>query len=172
MVLARAIKSRLRLPLEVDGNQNGQSSVQITSLRSFLESDKYRTSSLFKQHHPDVRYLKGLPADLTVFTWLDTDDATPEWIEKYRSGRLVEDHWLGPMIVPIVSTPNLEAIFATLEFPIGEDKCRTCEQFATARLSDPDAIASLAKDLALTKCTNLSEFLQFSCDWTQMKRST
>ena len=46
---------------------------------------------------------------------LDLDDTTEEKIERYKSGKMFEKHWLSPYIIPIWNDINLDHVLYDLK---------------------------------------------------------
>lgn len=120
--VVNAFKRDLRLPLIIDSEHNGKSSIQINSIMKYLNQRKYASLPSFLKEITDadrIQISKGRLIGFKLFIIMDTDDCeNPGTLRQYINGSMFSSHWLAPYIVPIFSTPNLDYVFEKIGFHI------------------------------------------------------
>ena len=102
------LKSTLKINIEIDAKNNGENSIQITSLTKFLNSRKYKTRKDFLIFFKDK--INKIDKNFKIFTIMDTDDCTKYQKEAYLNKSMFKGHWLRKYIVPIANSPELESV--------------------------------------------------------------
>lgn len=117
VLIAKHFKSSLRLQMAIFSRDNGNTSIQITSLLDELSSKKYSKPEFIKQTNAiqfkrwEKRGVRPEDMDFRIYTLMDTDDCSDEMLARYKSGKMFHDLWLAPFIVPIWCTPNTDGVF-------------------------------------------------------------
>ena len=179
-IIARHIKSNLRLKMEIVSENNGNNSIQIDGLKKVLGNTVFKNRNSFIKKYDEIEYEgKGKKLKLhnfKVFIIMDTDDCNKEIKEKYISGELFKDHWLKDYIVPIYNSENLEDILKKCDIkyksipiskiPAKELKSKYIEIFPIGNgdKKDEDQLRQLSKSLKRIKGTNLEEFIDYFLD--------
>lgn len=97
---------------------------------------------------------------------MDLDDTTEEKIERYKSGKMFEKHWLSPYIIPIWNDINLDHVLYDLKLiskiPNDKEKGRIYEELFPVNKSQTDLeqVKKLLKCFESTKKTNMDIFIK------------
>lgn len=131
--LCNYIKNNLRLMIEVIGDKDGEKSIQINSLTSYLNNSLFSDIRRFVARYP-VEQTKGNKIrNFQLFTIMDTDDCTPEQLQAYKDKSIFKKHWLRDYIVPIYNTGNLEDVLKRANWPCPDKKKDYCRVFPVKR---------------------------------------
>lgn len=116
-IMAKYIRSNLRLPLEILAEQNGKSSIQISSLNRFFKRADFKSFADFTSKYDTVEFDKKSKRLLNfkIFIVMDTDDCKPQEKFDFESGEMFKQYWFFPYVIPIVSTPNIDEVFKRLK---------------------------------------------------------
>ncbi|MCD6401999.1 MAG: hypothetical protein J7L73_08750, partial [Anaerolineales bacterium] len=99
--ICEAIKSNLRIKHEIEGKNKGKNSIQITSIRAYLNNGKFKSFASFKRHFQDVESYKKKLCKFKLFIIMDVDDCSTTENEMFKSGEMFKGHWMREYIVPI-----------------------------------------------------------------------
>ena len=159
--ICEAIKSNLRIKHEIEGKNKGKYSIQVTSINTYLNSNKFRSFSSFKKHFPDVETHKKALCDFKLFIIMDVDDCSTTQKEMFKTGELFKEHWMYEYIVPIYNEPNLEATMKKAGIPINSKK-DYIKVFPTSHRGTNIEMAEEFAD-SLRKCTstNMEEYVDY-----------
>ena len=111
--MVRYIYTNLHLPIKIYANNNGKNSIQITSLKTLLDTPAFKNLNAFANEFDVETIGKGKQRTLCnfrLFMIMDTDDCTEQQREAYISKEMFKDHWLYDYIVPIYNISNLEEV--------------------------------------------------------------
>lgn len=118
--LVSAIKSKLRLNLEVLGRAKGASSIQIDGLPEFFQNKTLKTKSALLKNYGNIEHKKKELEDFKIFTVMDVDDCSDISVRNnYLQGHIsgLAQHDLKPYVVPIYCRENLEEVLTDISFP-------------------------------------------------------
>lgn len=161
-LMCRHIKSNLKLRMEVYANQNGKSSIQITSLMNVLNNRIFSSKKRFCDTH-NVEYTKGyVPVDFRIYIIMDTDDCTQKQLDDYKSKYMFAEHWLCDFIVPIFNTQKIEDVLKKSGVQYPKNKKDYIKLFPIQHGGvDYVQVDTLKKQLCKAgTISNLHEFLQ------------
>ena len=168
------IKSNLRIRIEVISDKNGEKSIQITSIKKFLNGLFFKNSKSFRNRFEDIEESNTktkIPDNFKVFIIMDTDDCTEEQRTEFINKNMFKDIWLYDFIVPIYNTPCLESVLQksgiNFESTGRNQKKEYIKIFPTDKnyiKSDTIQVSDFAKNLRQCKNTNLYEFIEFCLD--------
>lgn len=166
------IKSNLKIKLEIESDQKGKKSIQITSIMNRLNGKKFNDFTYFKTYFDDIEYKKKKLLNFHFFIIMDTDDCTDEQKVNFLNKNMFKGHWLYDYIVPINNSPNLEKVLikASVPFKSQKDsdmKKEYIELFPTAKSSEvreKEQIKELIAKLKKISETNMEEFFQYCID--------
>lgn len=169
--ICQYIKSKLRLKMEIVSNNNGESSIQITSVKQILNNMVFKSYNSFIKEYEDVKLSnnnKSLDEDFKIFIILDTDDCTEKQKSAFINKEMFKSHWAYDHIVPIYDIPNLEAVLAKANVPFTKTGDKRKKEYVKLFPTDPKyeksdeiQIQELCDDLKKQTNTNLNEFLDF-----------
>lgn len=114
--IVRHIQSNLHLNAKTYAKDNGEHSIQITSLMSHLNSRPFDSINHFLNYYGKESFdLSGKGSHRTIknfklFVFLDTDDCTEEQKNNFINKQMFIGHWLYEYIVPIYTIPKLESV--------------------------------------------------------------
>lgn len=166
--IARHIKSNLRLKLDVDANNKGESSIQIKSILNFLSNNSYKSEKHFIKKYKHDLINGKIHIDFKIFIIMDTDDEelTHTDIENFKNKNMFRGHWAYNYIEPIFNIRNLEEVLIKAKiidkkfenkkeyakiFPINNDACT----------ADKEQIQNMYNVLKPIKNTNMDILLEF-----------
>ncbi len=167
--IVRYIKSNLHLKLEHFAKDNGHSSIQITSLMSFLNGKPFKNLIKFSDSY-GIEYYKKKLLNFKLFIIMDTDDCTEEQKEKFENKEMFQGHLLYDYIVPIINVPELESVMIKAGIMIKriKDKDKGDYYFKTFPINNEPLslnsyleIETLRDKLKRVKNTNLDIFLDY-----------
>ena len=109
--LVKYIKTNLRLPVIIEAEKGGNSSIQINGLTKYLQKKQFKTLKAFSEYYSVEfdRKTKSLK-NFRLFIIMDTDDCDENTKKQYISGEMFKNHLLAPYIVPIFNINNLEDV--------------------------------------------------------------
>ena len=165
LLLAEHIKSNLHLPIEIYSLKNGKTSIQIDSLMIILGNNDFKSKSKLKQKYFIEEKNKKI-VNFFVMPIMDLDDTTEEKIEKYKSGEMFRNHWLGSYIVPIWNDNNLDHVLYDLnlisKLPNDKEKGKVYEELFPKNKgqADIEQVNKLLKCFESTTKTNMDIFIK------------
>lgn len=169
--ICQYIKSKLRLKMEIVSNNNGESSIQITSVKQILNNMIFKSYNSFIKEYEDVKLSnnnKSLDEDFKIFIILDTDDCTEKQKSAFINKEMFKSHWAYDHIVPIYDSPNLEEVLKKANVPFTKTGDKRKKEYVKLFPTDPKyeksdeiQIQELCDNLKKQTNTNLNEFLDF-----------
>lgn len=169
--ICQYIKSKLRLKMEIVSNNNGESSIQITSVKQILNNMVFKSYNSFIKEYEDVKLSnnnKSLDEDFKIFIILDTDDCTEKQKSAFINKEMFKSHWAYDHIVPIYDIPNLEAVLTKANVPFTKTGDKRKKEYVKLFPTDPKyeksdeiQVRELCDNLKKQTNTNLNEFLDF-----------
>ena len=107
--IAKYIKSKLHLNIETHSRDSGRSSIQITSLMSFLNTKEFLNVKKYSDER-GIEYNKKKLINFKLFIIMDTDDCTIKQKNDFLNKEMFKEHPLYEYIVPINNSPELETV--------------------------------------------------------------
>lgn len=169
--ICQHVKSKLRLKMEIVSNNNGESSIQITSVKQILNNTIFKSYNSFIKKYEDVKLSnnnKSLDEDFKIFIILDTDDCTEKQKSAFINKEMFKSHWAYDHIVPIYDIPNLEEVLIKANVPFTKTGDKRKKEYVKLFPTDPKyeksdeiQIQELCDNLKKQTNTNLNEFLDF-----------
>ncbi|CCZ89080.1 putative uncharacterized protein [Coprobacillus sp. CAG:605] len=169
--ICQHVKSKLRLKMEIVSNNNGESSIQITSVKQTLNNTIFKSYNSFIKKYEDVKLSsnnKSLDEDFKIFIILDTDDCTENQKSAFINKKMFKSHWAYDHIVPIYDSPNLEEVLKKANVPFTKTGDKRKKEYVKLFPTDPKyeksdeiQIQELCDNLKKQTNTNLNEFLDF-----------
>lgn len=166
--IAKHIKSKLRLKIEIDAKDNGEHSIQINSILNFLNTTTYISEHNFIKKFKDDMPNGKINPQFKIFIIMDTDDEelTPIDIENFKNKNMFKEHWAYDYIVPIYNTKNLEDILlkAKIIDKTFKDKKEYAKIFPiknNAGTADKEQIQNMYNLLKPINNTNMNILLEF-----------
>ncbi len=114
LILTKHIYTNLHLPIKTHTRDNGNTSIQITSLLKELNKDFFREIDKFADKFSVEIVGRGSKKRLKNFKLyiiMDTDDCTIKQKNDYISKKMFKSLWLYDYIVPIYNNSKLEQVF-------------------------------------------------------------
>ena len=102
------IKRSLHITIEQFSKNNGNNSIQITSLMNVLNSNIFLKENLLNFYNIETDGDNLI--NFKLFTIMDTDDCTETQKETYINKEMFKGHWLCEYIAPIYNINNLEDV--------------------------------------------------------------
>jgi hypothetical protein len=128
LIFCRGIASNLRINVEFDSDNGGETCIQISHLEERFRSGPYVSENALHKKFARLEYLerkKPRMPDLRIFPIMDTDDSGRQ--EKaYRTNNLFNTSGFGNRITPIFNAPNLDEVLIGCGFDVDRnDKVRS-----------------------------------------------
>lgn len=163
--LISAIKSKLKVNVEIFSRHKGRESIQIDGLTHILKNDVFKSRQKLLKKYPNINNI----SDFKIFTFMDTDDCTDESIRKnYIDGHLssVNDHPLKEYFCPIYCDGNLEDVLSDIEFSFvpksNKDKKKYLVVFdSDKQIANEESIRDFCNKLKKSQKTNLDILIEF-----------
>ena len=165
--LCSCIKSNLHLPGEIVAERKGKCSIQITSLRDYLNRNEFKTFYNFHKKFDMVHAFKGELIDFKLFVIMDVDDCSIQQKQSYIQKTMFSDHWLKNYIVPIVNDPNLEETMTQAGIPVHKKKDYITIFPTSHGDMDIGQAEALLEKIKRCSCTNLGDYLGYCLDWAK-----
>lgn len=146
LILCESIKSNLRLPMQIEAEQKGRSSIQVYGLKKRLSSGNFSsTKSIFDFCNGRVEIKKSkIVSPFKIFPIMDLDDCSTEIAEMYKNGCMFDGLQLKEYIVPIYNSPNLDDVIKRLGFDFDpEHKRKSYEKVFPGISGDINAAVEL-----------------------------
>jgi len=171
--LVQAIKSKLRLNIEIFARSKGRTSIQLDKLPDIFENHIFRNvKSLIKQYG-GIESKKKEIIGCKIFTLMDLDDCNDHSVlNNYMQGSVsnIGPHQLKPYIYPIYFKDNLEDALRDIDFPFVAKNDR--EKHNYIKIFDPEtgvmasesSITDLQRKFSKSDKSNIDEFLQYCLD--------
>jgi len=161
LILCKGIARELRINIECDSDNNGETCIQILHLEERFCTGPYKTEGSLHRKFDKLEYLKGRSTQmprLKIFSIMDTDDSHQSAIT-YKTGNMFRSSAFKDRIVPIFNTPSLDAVMKECGFEINcknsNEKIRSYHD-----LINDCEVPDLIEKLKNCKNTNLWVFLE------------
>jgi hypothetical protein len=145
-VMAKKIKSLLRLPISIYAESNGKSSIQIHTLLKYMshQSSLYSREAYLKDNGVETNYANAFFNHHKIIFFMDLDDASAKEAQEYISGHLFSNEWYSSCVLPIFFRPNLDVAAKQAGYNINFKRDKP-EQFELIMLRDDNFFINLAK---------------------------
>lgn len=112
VIFTKNIRSNLRLKIEIDSKNNGEGSIQITSLIKFLRTKGYSGIKSILRKFIDIEHEKNKLLNFKLFIIMDVDEPelTKEIIDNYKNKTMFKEFDYYDYIVPIYNDKNLDDV--------------------------------------------------------------
>ena len=164
VIFAQNLRSNLRLKIEIDSKNNGESSIQIKSLLNFLTKKGYKNIKSILKKFPYIKHKKQELFDFKIFIIMDTDEPelTFEDIEKYKNKTMFKNFDYYNYIVPIYNDKNLDDVLIRLGYKIDiKRKSISYAKIFPGNNGDYEAFKQLKEKIKTSKNSNLIELLMY-----------
>lgn len=155
-ILARALSSRLRVPVEYYCRNRGHETIALSSLSELLSSYPFDSFSSLHKEYPALDYCrvnkKPQMPDLKIVPIMDVDGDRRSR-NAYMSGDLFRVCPLRDYIIPILNDPNLEVTIEGIGYPKVVDKVATYSNIVIEPLE-------FYNKLKVCNSTNLERFVE------------
>lgn len=164
LILVQNIKSNLRLKVEIDSKNNGDSSIQITSLLHFLNTKGYKGINAILKKFPYIEHNKSELLNFKIFIIMDIDEKelTDEMICCYKNKEMFKTYDYYDYIVPIYNDKNLDEVLIKLGYDINpKHKVISYRKIFPGKNGDYDSFKQLKENFKKSKNSNLIELLDY-----------
>lgn len=164
LILVQNIKSNLRLKVEIDSKNNGDSSIQITSLLHFLNTKGYKGINAILKKFPYIEHNKSKLLNFKIFIIMDIDEKelTDEMICCYKNKEMFKTYDYYDYIVPIYNDKNLDEVLIKLGYDINpKHKVISYRKIFPGKNGDYDSFKQLKENFKKSKNSNLIELLDY-----------
>ena len=138
IIFIESIKSNLKLPISTFSHDRGKSSIQITSLMSYLNKP--------------------------LFKIMDLDDQKlyPNNIKKYKNKEMFKGHPLYDYIVPIYNDPNLDDVLTKLGYNVNpNNKVQSYNKIFPGNNGDYKEFQQIKQKFQNSTMSNMIELLLY-----------
>ncbi|MCL2860176.1 MAG: hypothetical protein FWF46_06465 [Oscillospiraceae bacterium] len=179
LLIFNYIKSSLHLTIKSFSKNNGNNSIQITSLTNVLNSNEF----LEKKNLSKFGYIESANnkfINFKLFIIMDTDDCTKAQKEAYINKEMFKNHWLYEYIVPIYNINTLEEVVKKVGLVSKEIK--SCDKINTyikifpptnkkeVTVDNIEEIKQHADIFRNEQNTNLEELFDYCLECVQAKK--
>lgn len=171
LILFSRLKSILRLPISIESNEKGKSSVKIQGIESFFKRGEFNEKKsfckkFFQEEYSDLRKQKKfqiLLNQLKIFIVMDIDDATDDQVNRYKNCEYFKVKWLKHCCIPIYNDPDLEKTISEIGYktPNTKNNKATFYQRLASSLETENDIKELQEKLKKCNCTNMERVMQY-----------
>jgi len=163
IVFCKGIASNLKMLLEVDSEDKGETCIQIRQLEERFSSGTYASEHELHKAFGKLEYLDEevkMPR-LRIFPIMDTDDS-PQEKKSYRTDNMFKTSVFKDRITPIFNTPNIDAVLTECGFEINpNNKIRSIH-----KLVNNHELNELINALKDCRNSNLVVFLNYCASIT------
>ena len=120
VILCQSIKSNLRMPIEIESKDNGESSIQVTSLIKYLNNKIFKNSKSIINNYPKIEHEKHKIKNCKIFIIMDLDEIelTEEMKNNYKTKVMFKNLDYYDIIVPIYNIKNLDDVCNNIGYDI------------------------------------------------------
>ncbi|APX71972.1 hypothetical protein M5C72_02185 [Companilactobacillus allii] len=165
-----AIKSKLRLNIQIFARDKGKSSIQIDGLHNVFGNKIFKDCKSLLREYGTIEHKKKKLYDFKIFTLMDVDDCKDDSVRKnYIAGNIsgINGHELKTYIQPIYCSENLEDVLNDINFDFvaktNRDKAKYIKVFGNIDIN-LESMEQLIGKLEKSKKTNLNILLQYLLD--------
>ena len=111
LIFCKGIASKLRINMEYDSNDRGETCIQILQLEERFCTGHFKTEGSLHKKYDKLEYFgreKVKMPNLKIFPIMDTDDSLMG--KSYRTGNMFHSSVFGDRIYPIYNIPNLDSV--------------------------------------------------------------
>ncbi len=164
LILVQSIKSNLRLSIELDSKNNGENSIQITSLINFLNRKGYKDVNSLIRKFPYIDRNKRKLINFKLFIIMDVDEPelTKEIIEKYKNKSMFKSFDYYDYIVPIYNDKNLDDVLIKLGYKIEtNNKTKSYRNIFPGKNGDYESFKRFKEVIKMSRNSNLILLLEY-----------
>ncbi|WP_195268303.1 hypothetical protein [Eubacterium sp. 1001713B170207_170306_E7] len=178
-LFCQSIKANLRIPMIIESNNKGRSSIEITGILKYLETNYYlKNKKNFSSFYETIEYDKKtrMPVNFSIYPIMDLEENYDmSLIKKYKNGHLFDSHWLKTFVHPIYNDHTFEDVFKEANLSCAQndkDKGNYNAYFRELFLEQTgkECIEMLIEKFKKTEKTNMELFLEH-CLKIQEKRA-
>lgn len=178
LLFCQSIKNNLRIPMIIESNNKGKSSIEITGILKYLETNSnLNNKNRFSSFYETIEYDKKTkrPINFSIYPIMDLEKGYDlALIQNYKNGHLFDGHWLKEFIYPIYNDHSFETVFKEANLPCAQndkDKGNYNAYFRKLFLEQTgkECIKMLIEKFEKTEKTNMELFLKH-CLQIQEKR--
>lgn len=164
VIFTKNIRSNLRLKIEIDSKNNGEGSIQITSLIKFLRTKGYSGIKSILRKFIDIEYEKHKLLNSKLFIIMDVDkpELTKEIIDNYKNKTMFKEFDYYDYIVPIYNDKNLDDVLIKLGYAV-DIKCKgaSYQKIFPGKNGDYESFKQLKEKIKTSKNSNLIELFDY-----------
>ena len=163
LIFCKGIASKLRINMEYDSNDKGETCIQIPHLEERFCTGPFKSENSLHKKFGKLEYLGRETVKmphLMIFSIMDTDDNSME--KSYRTGNMFHSSAFWGRIVPIFNTPNMDAVFNECGFEID----RNNKVRSYSKLVNDIGLSEIIDTLKDSDNTNLCIFLNYCASIT------
>ncbi len=123
LILARAIATRLKVPIEVFSINRGEETISLGNIGKILSEPPFDSEISLHRRYGTIEYSsrKRTFPRLTIIPIVDVD-GDGRSARAYKTGEIFKDSIFQNRILPILNEPNLEAVMLDIGYPPVKDK--------------------------------------------------
>lgn len=163
IIFIESIKSNLKLPISTFSHDRGKSSIQITSLMSYLNKPLFKNLKEFAEEY-SIEHSKNKLINFKLFIIMDLDDQKlyPNNIKKYKNKEMFKGHPLYDYIVPIYNDPNLDDVLTKLGYNVNpNNKVQSYNKIFPGNNGDYKEFQQIKQKFQNSTMSNMIELLLY-----------
>jgi len=159
--ICTSVKSNLKIKQEIISRKNGRQSIQINSLHTLLNDNRFKSFNTFTRNFPDIENKKSKLVGFRLFIIMDVDDCDEETKERYKNKEMFRGHWIFDYINPIFNEPNLEKTMDETGIKIDRKKDYIKVFPTNHNGTNIEMAEEFAGTLRKCKSTNMEEYIDY-----------
>lgn len=164
VIFTKNIRSNLRLKIEIDSKNNGEGSIQITSLIKFPRTKGYSGIKSILRKFINIEHKKNKLLNFKLFIIMDVDEPelTKEIIDNYKNKTMFKEFDYYDYIVPIYNDKNLDDVLIKLDYAV-DIKCKVAsyQKIFSGKNGDYESFKQLKEKIKTSKNSNLIELFDY-----------
>ncbi|MDY0211084.1 MAG: hypothetical protein RBQ91_06760 [Acholeplasma sp.] len=165
LIFVSSLKSNLKLKIEVRAKNNGNNSIQITSILDYINGKEFSSITKFKEKF-EIEGTKKCLKNFKIFILMDFDELeyTKQIKENFLNLSMFKNHWMQPYIVPIYSIKNFDEVMIRAGYLINtEEKVKSYKEIFPNGNGDFERFKQVKRNISnlSSDYTNLNHFLDY-----------
>ena len=162
-IFAKSLKNNLRLKIEIEGKDNGDQSIQLTSITKYLDNKWCKNIREISKKY-DVEYKKKELLNFKIFIIMDIDEKelTDEMIENFKNGNMFLKYDYHDYVVPIFNDDNMDNVLRRMGYSIdSNEKVKGYKKIFPGDVGDLNAFIKIKDKFKDRKDSNMYELLDY-----------
>lgn len=165
VIFVRNIKANLKVKIEIDAKDKGGSSIQLTSIKHFLENKGYKNSKeILGKYNYEIEHSKNQLINFKLFIIMDVDEKelSNSDIERYKNKEAFKSFDYYEHIIPIFNEKNLDEVLKKLGFEIDpKNKTESYSKIFPGNNDDYESFVKIKQKFKNLNNSNMIELFNY-----------